>query len=154
MPKIRVLKPFVFSHPPHGRQRITDETKFMPGEHDVSEEIANHHWIKSGADGRIESAEQTAVRTKIEADRAAQNKKDADAANAHALAAVARLNAAQPGAKATAEEIERELNTPIHQRDLGTDVDKPLTEVKDEDETETDAEGAPKKGTLSRTKPK
>lgn len=178
MPKIRVLKPFTFSHPPHGRQRVTDEVKFLPGDHEVSDDIANHPWIKSGADGRIESAQQAAVRTEREAVVAAQNKLDADTANAHALAAVARLNAAQPGAKATAEEIETELNTPIHQKGAGTDADKPLSEAKsgdeneakdddkDESDDEADADDSadgsdaeetaarPKKGTLSRTKQK
>lgn len=111
---IRVLKKFVFSHPATGRQRTTTETLFTPGEHVVSEEIATHPWIMSGADGKIESAAQTVARAKAEAVKAELAKEDAERANAHAQAAVARLRAAEPVSADVAVELERNLNTPVN----------------------------------------
>ena len=114
MPLIRVLKPFMFSHTPRAGEKISSETRFTPGDHQVSDTVANHPWIKDGADGKIETAAQTIARTKAEATKAALDKEDADRANAMAQAAVARLKAAEPGAKGSAEEIEEQLNTPVN----------------------------------------
>lgn len=113
MPKIRVLKSFVFSHPQRADEKLTTETLFRVGEYEITDAVANHPWIKAGADGKIESAAQAVERTKAEAAKAEASKAEADAANAAATAAVARLKAAEPGATGTAEEIAAELNTPI-----------------------------------------
>ena len=59
MPQIRVLKAFTFSHQPTPGQKVADEIVFDPGVHDVSEEVANHPWIKSGADGRVATVDAT-----------------------------------------------------------------------------------------------
>lgn len=153
MPVIRVLKAFVFSHPATGRQRTTTETRFTPGEHVVSDEVANHHWIASGADGRIESAAQTVARAKAEAAKAELAKEDAERANAHAQAAVARLKAAEPVSADAAAEIERNLNTPVNilrnqvaGAEPGTLVEVPSPKrdaVVKADEDETDEEAVP-----------
>lgn len=115
MPVIHVLKPFTFTHPATGRQRTTTETRFMPGEHAVSDDIANHPWIASGADGKIETAAQTLARLKAAAAKATLAKEDADRANAHAEAAVKRMQAVDaPGPKGSPEDLEKELNTPVN----------------------------------------
>jgi hypothetical protein len=115
MPVIRVLKPFMFSFPARAGEKLTSETKFLPGEHDVPQAVIDHPWIKAGADGKIETLQQAAARTKAEADKAALAKEDADRSNAMAQAAVARLKAAEPGATGTAEEIAKELDTPVNE---------------------------------------
>jgi hypothetical protein len=56
MSKITVIKPFVFCTP--GVER-----SFPVGAHEISDETANHPWIRAGADGHIEKA---AEREKVE----------------------------------------------------------------------------------------
>jgi hypothetical protein len=110
---IRVLKPFMFSHPATKGQKLTTETRFSVGEHEIEDEIANHPWIRSGADGRIESPAQAAARAAEEEQKAKEAKAEADNANAQALAAAERLKRAEPRTAGTAEELEAELNTPV-----------------------------------------
>jgi hypothetical protein len=116
MPKIRVLKPFVFTHPAKESERLTTETRFIPGIIEVSDDVYDHPWIQAGADGKIESAAQAAVR--LEAERVQREAADKERAENTAAAegAVGRLaiaEAASRGATGTAAEIERELNTPV-----------------------------------------
>ena len=80
---IRVHKPFRFSHP-NGR-----ETAFVPGEHEVGDDVAAHPYIVAGADGRVETAEQAARHKAAAAEVAAANAKIAEAARKEAEDAVA-----------------------------------------------------------------
>jgi hypothetical protein len=114
MPRIRVLKPFVFSRLPAG-DKLATEKHYPVGEHDIDEEMADHPWIRDHhADGRIESPAQTALRLEHHAVNLQQAAESAALASAEAQAAFARLTAAQPGAKASAEEIQKQLNTPVN----------------------------------------
>jgi hypothetical protein len=117
MPTIRVLKPFVFSTPvPQGVNGPAIEKVYLKGDHEISEEMWNHPWIKGTlAEGRIESPKQTLARAQKELESAKESKKVADEATAQANAAFARLQAAVPGNLASKEEIEKELNTPVSQ---------------------------------------
>lgn len=117
MPIIRVLKPFVFSTPvPQGVNGPAVEKVFTKGDHEISDEMWEHPWIKDTlAEGKIESPKQTLARAQKELETAQQSKKFADDATAQANAAFARLQANQPGAVASKEEIEKELNTPVAQ---------------------------------------
>lgn len=112
---INVLKPFMFSHPPAYGERLTTETRFSVGEHEVDESVANHPWIRAGADGKVETAAQAKVRADKAAKKAEQDRIDADIALAAADAAVNRLRAGEPTRTASREEIDAELNTPIDQ---------------------------------------
>lgn len=117
MPTIRVLKPFVFSTPvPKGVNGPAVEKVFVKGDHEISDEMWEHPWIKDTlAEGKIESPKQTLARAQKELDSAKESKRVADEATAQANAAFARLQAAAPGAVASKEEIEKELNTPVNQ---------------------------------------
>jgi hypothetical protein len=117
MPTIRVLKPFVFSTPvPDGINGPAVEQVFSKGDHEISDEMWNHPWIrKTLAEGRIESPKQTLARAAKELEAATESKKVADEATAQANAAFARLQAAIPANNASKEEIEKELNTPVSQ---------------------------------------
>lgn len=114
MPVIRVLKPIMFSFPASPGQKVPTERRYLPGDHEVPEIVAEHEWIKSGADGRVETAEQARDRAKRELLRAEEMRVEAENATAAANAAVARLRAAEPGETATAEEILKELETPVN----------------------------------------
>lgn len=117
MAKIRVLKPFIFSAQPPPGEKIPVERYFAPGEHEVDDVIASHPWIKDHfADGRIETPEQAKERTAKAAAEAKRIAADAKQANELAEAAAQRLSrAAATTTKASAEEIERELNTPVNE---------------------------------------
>jgi hypothetical protein len=117
MPTIRVLKPFVFSTPvPDGTNGPAVEKFFGVGEHDVPDSMWKHPWIsKTLAEGRIESPQQALARAKKDIEIAEKAKETADAATAQANAAFARLQSNSPTATASAEEIEKELNTPVNQ---------------------------------------
>jgi hypothetical protein len=112
--KLRVLKPFVFTHPAEEHTRITSETRFFPGVHEVPDEVANHPWIRAGADGKIESAKQREAREAEEQTRREAAMVDDAEVTARAQAAVGRIAAAEATTgKASKEEIEKELNTPV-----------------------------------------
>jgi hypothetical protein len=117
MPKIRVLKPFVFSVPaPSGTNGPAVEKVFKAGDHEIDDDMWNHPWIKGTlAEGKIESPKQTLARAQKELETALESKKVADEATANANAAFARLQAGRPQATASATEIQKELNTPVTQ---------------------------------------
>jgi hypothetical protein len=117
MPIIRVLKPFVFSTPvPQGVNGPAVEKVYLKGDHEISDEMWEHPWIKGTlAEGKIESPKQTLARAKKELESAEESKKVADQATAQANAAFARLQSNAPGVVASKEEIEKELNTPVNQ---------------------------------------
>jgi len=50
MKKIEVLKTFTFTT---GSAPTPREIVFEPGVYEVDDAIANHPWIKSGADGKV-----------------------------------------------------------------------------------------------------
>ncbi len=113
--KINVLKPFVFSAPLEKDQRLPTERLFTVGEHEITEEMANHPWIKNThAEGKIESPEQRVKRVKEQKVKADADAAQAAIATAEAEAAVRRATTAQPVLTASAEELEEELNTPVH----------------------------------------
>jgi len=76
MSRIVVLRPFVLNYPTTIQNAQGDEVatvkevKFAKGEHEVPDEIANHWYIKSLADGRIESPEAVAARLTLSAEEA------------------------------------------------------------------------------------
>ena len=114
MPKLIVLRPFTFTHPADEHTRISVETRFFPGVHEVAESVIDHPWIKAGADGRIETAAQSKARS----EREIETKRIQDEANAEATAnaeaAVGRMAAADSTARGVSKEaIEKELNTPV-----------------------------------------
>jgi hypothetical protein len=114
MQTIRVLKPLMFSHPAVGGEKLTTETQLSVGEHKVADAIADHPWIKGGADGRIETAKQAAERVAAAEQKIKEEKAEADNIRAQSEAAMVRLERAAPGAVGSAAEIEKELNTPVN----------------------------------------
>jgi hypothetical protein len=114
---INVLKQFTFSvRPPSGRNGAAVEKVFHKGEHEIPEEMAAHPFISEHfADGCIERPEQAKARAEAAAVKAQQTAEEAARVNRLAEAAVARLTAqAATTTKASKEEIERELNTPVN----------------------------------------
>lgn len=154
MPKINVLKPFKFTSPAHG-QALPKEHHFSKGEHEVSDEVANHPWIaRDFADGHIETPQAAAARTTAEAEAADVAHRAAMAAQARAQGAMDRLNLAHvtgdkekvaglssldtpvnqmkplaPAPQKTIDvedpEIKKALNTPVDQLPKIDDVAKP-----------------------------
>lgn len=117
MKTINVLKQFTFSvRPPAGRNGAATERVFLPGEHEIDDDVAAHPFISEHyADGCIERPEQAAKRAEAAAVKAEQTAAEAKRVNQLAEAAVARLTAnAATTTKASKEEIERELNTPVN----------------------------------------
>lgn len=127
---IRVLKPLMFSHPARNGQKLTTETRFSVGEHVVDDDIAEHPWIASGADGRIETPAQALARLAEAEQKAKEQKAEDDNVTAQAQAAAERLKRAEPRATGTAAELEVELNTPVSvlraQREQGVAPGAPL----------------------------
>lgn len=112
---IRVLKPFMFTFPAKATEKLTTERLFTIGDHEIDDEIANHPWIKAGADGKIESVAQARARHAKALAAVLSAEEEARVAADSANAAMARIQSSQPENKASAEEIERELNTPVHE---------------------------------------
>jgi hypothetical protein len=113
MPTIRVKKTFVYSRPPKEGEKLAVERTFLPGEHEIDDEMAAHPWIAEHfADGHIESPAEAKARA--EAAEAAATVAAAEAAQVQALAdaAVARM-AVGRGEEASKDDIEKELNTPV-----------------------------------------
>jgi hypothetical protein len=131
MPIIRVLKPFVYSPPAVAGARTTAEKFFAPGDHEISQEMADHPWIKSThAEGRIESPEQTQARVKRQMEDAKEANRLAQEATQKAEATFSRLKASEPEVKATEAEIQAELNTPVNVlRENKPNADKIVSEL-------------------------
>lgn len=113
---INVLKPFRFTHNVAGG-RLPVEKVFSVGQHEVSDEIADHPWMgaPSYADGHIETPEAAVKRT--QAAKAKAEKAAAEAAQATALAEAAmdRLERSQPETAQKQKLSEEALNTPVGQ---------------------------------------
>lgn len=114
MPIIRVKKQFIYSRPKLQDEKLAVEQVFKPGEHEISEAMADHPWIRDHfADGCIESPAEAAARA--EAAKVAAEKAEEEAKQVQALAdaSFARLQVNAENNAGTPEEIERELNTPV-----------------------------------------
>lgn len=143
MPRIRVLKPFMFTHSPSGQRGLSRETQFQvnkdgtPREYEISEEIWNHPWICDDlADGKIESHAQAALRTAAEAKKADELAAEARASNARAEAAMSRAQVAYTHQKAATNADEELLNTPVNKLskiDSGTGIGKGVSGGSDAD---------------------
>lgn len=138
MPKIRVKKHFRFSVA--GSGRLPTEKAFTPGDHEITDEMAEHSWIKDHyADGAIETPEETAKRLADEAAKLQAALAEAANAQAEADAAIARLTEAQPVEKKKAKLSAKALNTPLNElrakQDGGKDAEK-----QEADDGEADAQ--------------
>lgn len=140
--KVTLLRPFVFSTPPVGEQRVPREQKFFPNkdahsgawlptEVELPDEVAQHDFIKVHfADGCIERPEVTAAR--VQAEQAARKKKDEDDALQlqKAQDALRRASGAHEVHQVNEKDVERQLNTPVNKlrAEQGKGIDKPVDE--------------------------
>ena len=97
--KIIVLKPFVVSAPikKSADQTISVSSReywLKPGEQDVPDWVADHPYVQSGADGKIELPEVTAIRLEAEAKKAKVDADQKAALLAQANAALSREKSA------------------------------------------------------------
>lgn len=144
MPHVIVLRPFVFTYPAKDkRQKLATELKITPDrdpitkdwaptERELSDEIADHPWIREHhADGCIEHPEKTKARMDEVAEKRAAETKAAAKIIADAEAALARAGRGAAAVKPILEgDLERELDTPVNelQAARGSDIDKPINE--------------------------
>lgn len=140
--KVTLLRPFVFSTPATGGQRMPTELKFtprkdahsgswLPTEIELPDEVAKHDFIKVHfADGCIERPEVTAAR--VEAEQAARKKKDEDDALQlqKAQDALRRASGAHEVHQVNEDDVARQLNTPVNKlgAEQGRGIDKPVDE--------------------------
>ena len=140
--KVTLLRPFVFSTPAVGGQRIPGEQKFIPHrniqtgewiptEVELPDEVAKHDFIKVHfADGCIERPEVTAAR--VEAEQKARKKKDEDDARElqKAQDALRRASGAHEVHQVNEDDVARQLNTPVNKlgAEQGRGIDKPVDE--------------------------
>lgn len=133
MKKIRVLKPFVFSIIPKAGGVIAQETKFHIGEHEIADEIADHPWIKSLADGHIESDEEFAKRVQVDEERLALEAAINEKARVDAEAAFARVQEMYgqngPSIHGDDKNPADDLNAPIDQEKLNEELNTPINEL-------------------------
>jgi hypothetical protein len=114
-------------------ERLAREKLFSVGAHEVDDDIYNHPYIRDHfADGKIERPEVTQARLAAQLAKVEADNKEAAIVTAKANAAFARLKAAQPEAKASAADIERELNTPVSQLKTvqGSDISQPVSTLR------------------------
>jgi hypothetical protein len=114
MPKIRVTRPFILSMPSPDEGRIPIEIPFTVGEHDIEQKIADHPYIKSFADGRIETPEQAKIRAAAVIKAAEDAKAEAAQVQAQADAALKRLEVNSPKAAKAANLAAESLDTPVN----------------------------------------
>lgn len=117
MTVIRVLKPFVFTFPALKGERMPTEQKFkVVGDVEIADDhpLLSHEWfLKDYCDGAIESTQQARLRLEREKLALEDQERQNVISRAAAEAAVMRLENAGQMAHGTAEELEKELNTPI-----------------------------------------
>lgn len=137
--KVILLRPFVFSSPPRGNERLTREQKFtpqkdpqtgqwIPTEIELEDHVAGHEWISEHyADGCIERPEVTAKRVEEVEARKKKQAEDNALQLAKAENAMVRAGAVTP-IKINDEEVEKELNTPVNQLKgkRGSGIDTPV----------------------------
>lgn len=168
MPRIHVLRPFVYSTKPAPGHKLPTERHFSRGHHEIAEgdPMLSDPWVtKHFADGAIETPAAAAERAKKLAAKAATDAEEGLRAQASADAAFARAGASNPAAKVNYEEHQKALNTPVNQLKgaSGTSIDevspdqarasaeatptRPTEESADGEESsdagESDPEGAP-----------
>lgn len=140
--KVTLLRPFVFSTPAVGEQRVPREQKFtphkdphsgawIPTEIELPDEVAKHDFIKVHfADGCIERPDVTAAR--VEAEQKARKKRDEDDARElqKAQDALRRASGAHEVHQVNEKDVERQLNTPVNKlgAEQGQGIDKPVDE--------------------------
>lgn len=140
--KVTLLRPFVFSTPAVGEQRVPREQKFfphkdahsgawIPTEVELPDEVAKHDFIKVHfADGCIERPEVTAAR--VEAEQKARKKREDDDALQlqKAQDALRRASGAHEVHQVNEDDVARQLNTPVNQlgAQQGRGIDKPIDE--------------------------
>lgn len=136
------IRPFVFSMPAAGKQRMPGEKKFplqrnaqtgewIPMEIQLTDEEAKHDFFKVHfADGCIERPEVTAAR--VEAEQKARKKRDEDDALQlqKAQDALRRASGAHEVHQVNEDDVARQLNTPVNQlgAQQGRGIDKPVDE--------------------------
>lgn len=136
------IRPFVFSMPAVGKQRVPGEKKFplqknphtgewIPEEITLSDEEAEHAFFKVHyADGCLERPEDTAAR--IQKEQETRKQKEADDARElqKAQDALRRASGAHEVHQVNEEDVARQLNTPVNQlgAQQGKGIDKPVDE--------------------------
>lgn len=146
MAKVIVLRPFVFSSPvvPGARNKIAKELKITPDRDPVSkdwvptevelpDDVAAHEWISEQfADGCIEHPDKTKARIAAVAAKQAQEVEANQRIIQQAEAAMARSSGATEVKAVREEDVEKELNTPVHELKpaQGKDVDTPVNPPK------------------------
>lgn len=137
MNTINVLKPFVLSLAPKMGSQVPAEIKFRVGEHQVTDEIANHPYILAGADGHIESAKQAVARATEAQRKADMAKAQADAANLNAKRALERLEATHRTSATNSAQAAAVLDTPLNELNrtgtASSDLDKTIPELKNKE---------------------
>jgi len=115
--KIKVIKPFVFSSLPNGDEgKLAVQVPFAVGEYEISDDMANHPWIRVHlADGCIEDPKVTLRNAEESAKQAEAALAQARKITEQAAAAFARATAGSKGAATSAADIQKELNTPASQ---------------------------------------
>lgn len=140
--KFTLLRPFVFSSPAVGEQRVPREQKFtpqknaqtgewIPTEVELPDEVAKHDFIKVHyADGCLERPEVTAAR--IQKEQETRKQKEADDARElqKAQDALRRASGAHEVHQVNEQDVARQLNTPVNKlgAEQGQGIDKPIDE--------------------------
>jgi hypothetical protein len=139
---VTLLRPFVFSSPPIGNQRMPGEHKFTPQKNvhtgewtpteiELPDEVAKHDFIKVHyADGCIERPEVTAARVKKEQEVRKQKDEDDARELQKAQDALRRASGAHEVHQVNENDVARQLNTPVNQlgAQQGKGIDKPIDE--------------------------
>ncbi len=118
MPRIHVLRPFVYSTKPSPGHKLPTERRFARGHHEIADDdpMLRDPWItKHFADGAIETPEAAAERARLLVEKADADAAEARRVQASADAALARAGSANPATKVNYAEHERALNTPVNE---------------------------------------
>ena len=149
--KVTLLRPFVFSTPAVGEQRVPREQKFTPQKHphtgewiptevELSDEVANHDFIKMHyADGCIERPEVTVARVTKEQETRKQKDAEDERELQKAHDALRRASGSHAVHQANEDDVARQLNTPVNKlgAEQGKGIDTPIDKAKLEAELNT-----------------
>jgi len=149
--KVTLLRPFVFSTPAIGDQRVPREQKFapqknvhtgewIPTEVELPDEVAKHDFIKVHyADGCIERPEVTAARVKKEQETRKQKDEDDARELQKAQDALRRASGSHAVHQANEDDVARQLNTPVNKlgAEQGKGIDTPVDQAQLEAELNT-----------------
>jgi len=140
--KFTLLRPFVFSTPAVGEQRVPREQKFapqknaqtgewIPTEVELPDEVAKHDFIKVHyADGCLERPEVTEARIKKEQEARKQKEEDDARELQKAKDALRRASGAHEVHQVNEDDVARQLNTPVNKlgAEQGKGIDTPVDE--------------------------